>query len=176
MVDFDAIRNIDDLALNLSCRTEDLLRLADIPQQQRFYLRIEIPKKGYGRWGQYRTVYKVVDRTLRLLHKNLEETLSARIEFPRCVQGFVRGRSIATNASFHLAKQLVLTADIEHFFESIDTERVIAIFCELGCRPTIAEILGRICTLQGVLPQGSSVSPVLANLACKELDREFVTP
>ncbi|TMB04375.1 MAG: RNA-directed DNA polymerase [Deltaproteobacteria bacterium] len=172
-VKFDQIRNDEDLARNFGCKVNDLRRLTE-GDQRLLYLTIRIPKRGAARRGQYRIVYKALDQTLRLLQKNLASSIAARVTFADHVQGFVARRSIVTNARRHLARKYVLTADIENFFESITIERVAAAFRGLGCHEGVAQTLATLATLNGHLVQGSSASPVLANLVCEGMDADLL--
>lgn len=129
-------------------------------------------KKGRKNKGKYRTIYKVRS-PLNNLQKNIAYAISAQSDFPEYVQGFLKKRSIATNASFHLAKKYVLNIDIKDFFDSIKTHRVINVFRELGCTDDIANCFAELCTLNGSLVQGARTSPVLSNLVCKKLDQDF---
>jgi RNA-directed DNA polymerase len=162
-----------ELARAFGCTVSDLRRLST-GDRQALYQPIRLPKKGAHRTGQYRVVYKVVDPTLRQFHKNLASVLATSRTFPPCVQGFVRHRSIVTNARQHLARRFVISADIERFFESITLQRVQSVFVRLGCAASIARTLAAIATLNGALVQGANASPVLANLACADLDQDML--
>ena len=91
------------------------------------------------------------------------------------MQGFVSKRSIVTNARLHLAQKHLLHADIDAFFDSITLEQVHDAFVSLGCLAPVATTLARLCTLRGTLPQGSSASPIVANLVCRLLDADLQT-
>lgn len=171
---FSAIRDLSDLAKNLDCSVEDLERFSLAADQSQFYTRIQIPKKGRKRRGQFRTVYKA-QQDLGLLQKNIATALSSHTKFSEYVQGFVPGRSIATNARMHLAQKLLLHADLRNFFDSIKLPQVLETFTALGCGEQVALTLAKICTLKDFLPQGSSASPVLANLVCGHLDADLNT-
>lgn len=95
-----------------------------------------------------------------------------------CVHGFTPGRSIVTNAKTHCSPKtrFLLNIDIEDFFPSITFYRVRGI---LQSKPfefsySVATVLAQLCTFNGVLPQGASTSPLLANLACRSLDGELM--
>jgi RNA-directed DNA polymerase len=173
-VSFGAIRDLRDLAKNFDCTVKDLERFSLASDQMTFYRPIRIPKKGRKRQGEFRTVYKA-DGNLDLLQKNIATAISSQTTFPEYVQGFVKGRSIATNAKLHLARKYLLHADIHNFFDSTKLPQVIGAFESLGCRPSIAQTLGKLCTLREFLPQGTSTSPVIANLVCKYLDADLDT-
>lgn len=171
-IDFSNIRNISDLSKNLRVAEHDLKRLFNFYPQTALYKIMRIPKKN-PKYKSYRTVYKAIDPTLILLQKNIETSINLTTEFPSYVHGFVRKRSIVSNAKKHLGRQFVLTMDIVNFFESITERSVVEVFTHLGCCSEIAECLARLCTLNGNLVQGLSTSPVLANLASRNMDNEL---
>lgn len=167
-----ALSEIQDntgLALNLGCSVSDLDEFADPLTQRRLYEQYRIPKKGRRTRGDVRVVYKA-RQGLALAQKNIAETIAAHTTFAPCVQGFVAGRSIVTNARLHLGQREVLHADIADFFGSIAVDRVEKAFLSAGSVRHIAALLAKVCTLEGRLPQGSSASPVIANLVCQSLD------
>jgi RNA-directed DNA polymerase len=170
-VPFGQVRSLEGLAANLSSSVADLTKYATDGDQRPFYRRIQIPKKGKRR-GQLRTVY-MPEQGLGLIQKILASWITTYTVFDPCVQGFVHGRSIVTNARLHLAQPLILHADIQGFFDAIRIERVEEALRAIGCEATIAAVLARITTLNGQLPQGSSASPCLANLAVRHLDADF---
>jgi len=168
------IRNIADIARQFGCSTEVLHDLiSKHPETSLFYKKMNIPKKNKRNVGKYRTVYKPINMSLELLQKNIATALDSCITFPEYVQGFVRKRSILTNARQHLAKKYVLNLDIKNFFESISYDQVVATFKGLGCNLLVANTLAKICTLNTFLPQGASSSPIVANLVCKTMDEEL---
>lgn len=167
---FQSIRHEHDLAQFLECTVDELRVLADSNRQHEFFDELQIPKR---RRRGHRIVYRANVAVLLRIHKALAIAVAGAVRFHPCVQGFVKGRSIVTNAKQHMGKPLLLHADIKHFFESIKLPAVVSCFQFLGCRPQVAEHLGRLCTRQGVLPQGAHASPVLANLACRQLDLDF---
>jgi RNA-directed DNA polymerase len=93
-----------------------------------------------------------------------------------CVHGFVRDRSILTNAAPHAGKRWVLNVDLQDFFPTIHFGRVRG---ALMARPfslpkRVATVLAQVCSSDGVLPQGAPTSPVLANIVCAKLDGDLM--
>lgn len=173
-VNFNIIRNDADIALTFGCNTNALNQLLhSSPQTDFHYRKMLIPKKNKRNVGKYRVVYAVIDPTLELLQKNIATALNCSVDFPEYVQGFVRHRSIATNAQQHLANKYILNVDIKNFFESITFDKVICAFLNVGCNPEVAKSFATICTVNGFLPQGASSSPIIANLVCSEMDTEL---
>ncbi len=89
---------------------------------------------------------------------------------PNCC-GFVRGRSIFTNAFPHKNKRALLKLDIRNFFPSITSRRINGYFKNcLGLDKKSSHHLTELITLNGRLPQGAPTSPYIANLICANLD------
>ncbi|HEX4231096.1 MAG TPA: reverse transcriptase family protein [Bryobacteraceae bacterium] len=105
--------------------------------------------------------------------------------------GFIKGRSIKTFTTPHLAQTVVLRMDLSDFFPSFCGARIQTIFRTIGYPETVADLLGGICTnavprdvwkdsppsldplilqeARGLyarphLPQGAPTSPALANI------------
>jgi RNA-directed DNA polymerase len=95
-----------------------------------------------------------------------------------CVHGFVKGRSILTNAEAHCDRQptFVLNIDLTDFFPSITFFRVRGALqkAPFGFSHEVSTVLAHLCTLNGTLPQGAPTSPYLANLVCRSLDRDLM--
>ena len=157
---FGTLRHTADLARALGTMPEDLEALTAADPAQH-YTQIRIPKRGRKRAGQYRICYKV-HQSLAIVQKNIADAIAQATDFDECVQGFVLKRSIGSNARAHLGRKQLLHADIHHFFESVTIEQVRAAFVSLGCNAAVAEMLTKICTREGHLPEGSSSSPVIA--------------
>src|SRR5690348_9146926 len=112
---------------------------------------------------------------LRLIQRKLNQVLRAVYGGRSPVHGFVRGRSIVTNASRHLGREMVLNFDLEDFFPSIHFGRVKGLFegKPYLMSPTVALALARICCYRGVLPIGAPTSPIVANMVCAQMDSQL---
>lgn len=108
----------------------------------------------------------MIQRTIALL---LDQLYSPR----NTVHGFVPERSVKTNATAHLRSKFVVNLDIERFFPAISENRVAGLLKAMGVNDEVAEIVARLSTNQGVLPQGAPTSPVLSNMICFKLDKEL---
>jgi retron-type reverse transcriptase len=108
--------------------------------------------------------------------KNLQRLLLERcffFDFPVCVQGGIRGRSIISNAKIHRCKKWVANVDIKKFFPSAHYTNIENIFKSLGVAPHVAKTLTRLTTFKYQLPQGAPTSPFLANLLLYSLDKRI---
>jgi len=109
---------------------------------------------------------------------NSHETLkikvpNADIKQPSLSHGFVRKRSIITNAMMHVGQKNVLNIDLEDFFDSFNFGRVRGFFIKnenFKLDPHIATVIAQIACYKNKLPQGSPCSPVITNLITHALD------
>jgi retron-type reverse transcriptase len=114
------------------------------------------------------------------------------VEVNPVAHGFVRERSIVSNALPHVQRKLVINVDVENFFPTITFRRVKGLFHKLGYSQQVATVLALLCTepprlpvdLRGkiyyvalgerMLPQGACTSPAITNVLCRRLDRRLV--
>jgi len=92
---------------------------------------------------------------------------------PSLSHGFVRNRSIITNAMMHLGQKNVLNLDLSNFFDSFNFGRVRGFFIKndhFKLDPAIATVIAQIACYNNKLPQGSPCSPVITNLITHSLD------
>ncbi len=97
-----------------------------------------------------------------------------KVPMGSCVHGFVKGKSIKTNAEPHVRKKEILCLDIENFFPSITIEQVRTVFMMLGYSEPVTNKLCEICTYAGRLPQGAPTSPALSNIVFQRIDAELL--
>lgn len=98
---------------------------------------------------------------------------SSESKQPSLSHGFVKNRSIITNAMMHLGKKNVLNIDLENFFDSFNFGRVRGFFIKnenFKLNPNIATVIAQIACYENKLPQGSPCSPVITNLITHCLD------
>ncbi len=150
------------------------------------YVRYTIPKRGGGE-----RVILAPKRELKTLQRKVLGGVLARVPMASAAHGFVRGRSILTNARAHVDKAAVLRLDLKDFFPSITFARVRGLFIALGYPFPVAATLALLCTEYDREPfdrdgtqhyisvgprhlvQGAPTSPALANLVAWRLDRRL---
>lgn len=169
VVDFSGLSNLRSIASTFNIKLEFLESILKSPTRSEFYQKMFILKKnGKG----YRLVYKAINKSLSLFHKNLSTSLQKlEKEFVHdCAYGFVKGKSTFDNAKIHLNRQILVQFDIENFFKSINYENIKKIFFQLCKNDDIASILTSLTTVNTSLVEGLHTSPVLANLFFYDLD------
>src|SRR5207253_3206344 len=112
---------------------------------------------------------------LRLLQVKLLNILSEVFDPRESVHGFVRDRSIVTNADRHKGRPVLLNVDLQDFFPSINFGRVRGVFMAkpYSLPPNVATVLAQLCCLANQLPQGAPTSPIIANMVCARLDGQL---
>lgn len=104
----------------------------------------------------------------------LEETGVRRTPF---VHGFIKGKSIVTNAKIHRNKRWVLNLDLHEFFKTVNFGRVRGTLIKdtsFQLNPAVATLIAQIACRNNSLPQGAPSSPILANLVTRPLDLRLV--
>ena len=123
---------------------------------------------------------------LKLLQRNLSDLLqdcvgeidAAANRRNRTAHGFVRKRSIVTNARKHRNRRWVFNLDLEDFFPSINFGRVRGFLLknrDFELQQNIATVIAQIACHNNALPQGSPCSPVISNLIANVLDVRMAT-
>jgi hypothetical protein len=139
------------------------------------FLQHKIPKRNKSRgirlaWEPtlLKAEYKKLGRYLgKFFHYKLDQ-------FPHSATfGYVGGRNIKGNAQAHCGHKHLLVVDIEAFFPSITRTRVEALFLECGFSDEMAELLGRLLTIEDALPLGLPTSPVISNAIFLQADRDL---
>lgn len=147
------------------------------------YIRFTVPKKSGGM-----RELSAPHRDLAVAQRWIFQNILLRLPAHPAAHGFVRGRSIRTNALPHVGRHTLVNADLQDFFPTITFHRVRGAFGQLGYSPAAATILALLCTEAPrrtveyagkafhvaigprALPQGACTSPALSNLIARRLD------
>lgn len=155
-------------------RTYELARRLDIPQEQLVAHqssyreeRISKPKGGFRR-------LEIPDNATKALQRTILHRLLQQVDAHPMACGFEEGASIVDAAMPHQQKRVVVKMDIRHFFEHTTSERVQKWIEAIGWEPEAAELLTRLTTYNGHLPQGAPTSPRLSNLVNAPLDHALL--
>ncbi len=180
-----ALDDAQDLARAMGLTLQELRFLAFDRRVSRIthYRRFALPKKTGGE----RIISAPMPRLKRAQYWVLDKLLAHAPIHP-AAHGFLRGRSIVSNAAPHVGQAVVINLDLKDFFPSIGMPRIRGVFTQLGYSKQVATTLALLCTeaateevsVDGetfhvahgprVLPQGAPSSPALTNLLCRRLD------
>jgi RNA-directed DNA polymerase len=114
-------------------------------------LRILLPSKG----------------RLKIIQKRINEHIllnQGYFQIANYTYGAVRKRDNVLNAKRHQGKKFIFTTDLRNFFPSISHSSVFDLFRSNNFSPTVANLLTKLTTYKGQIPQGTPTAPMLANL------------
>lgn len=163
------------LALKTARDIADLLQVAygilvyhvyKVPEDKK-YTQYELRKKA----GGIRPILAPAT-SLKIIQQKLNQVLQAVYQTKPCVHGFVRNRSVLSNATGHQRRRYVLNIDLKDFFPSINFGRVRGMFMAVpyGLPDKAATVLAQICCFRNELPQGAPTSPIVSNMVCRRMD------
>jgi RNA-directed DNA polymerase len=141
------------------------LSVAELRAVRPSYRAFSLPKRS----GGTRQILAPEAR-LKAVQRRILRRLLARLRCHPAATGFERGQSIVTNARAHVGQAVVVQMDIRDFFASTRSARVRQFFRRIGWNRPAANLLVRLCTHEGGLPQGAPTSPRLSNLVNVRLD------
>jgi hypothetical protein len=165
---------LEDVARACGVESDFIEAYSNSQNQKSFFNALRLPKRGRRRKGMYRVVFAAREHRLAAFHRSISMIVSNSSTFGEHVQGFLKNRSTRTNAEKHLEAKVLLHADIKGFFDAITTAQVKVALVAEGTPPSLANILAKSCTIDGLLRQGTRCSPILANLVCVDMDRSFL--
>ena len=140
--------------------------------------------------GTARQIWSPIPR-LKFVQRWILHNILNNLMTHGAAHGFVRGKSIVTNAAVHSNSELLIKLDVKDFFPNVSWRRVKGVFRHTGYPEQIATLLALLCTesprqvvqQDGItyyvalgdraLPQGAPTSPALTNIVCLNLDRRL---
>lgn len=161
------IFNFDHLCL-LQGRTHEYLSSV-INSSKNHYREFNIKKRSGGQ-RIITAPYPALLEMQYWIYNNILKT----IEINSSAHGFAYKKSILTNSNVHIGQKELLKLDLKDFFPSININRIIFVFKQLGYPNNVYFYLASICSYENFLPQGAPTSPVLSNIICRKLDSRLI--
>jgi len=155
-------------------------------QESSHYQFWTIPKRDGSR-RQITAPKFQLKRAQRWLLRNVMEKLPVH----GAAHGFLRARSIGTNAATHAGADVVVKIDVKDFFPTVTFRRVKGLLFKAGLPENVATLCALLCTesprevvqFRGktlyvasgprACPQGAPTSPAITNAICLRLDRRM---
>lgn len=169
---FLKINTLEDLADILKCKLNTLIYYCKYKQSSKCYTSFLLKKKSGGE-----RFIVAPNKQLKYIQKRLSDILYGIYSPKKIATGFIKERSIATNALVHANKRVVLNIDIADFFNTIHFGRVLGIFSKppFNFSYNIAVSITQLVCYNGMLPQGAPTSPIISNFVCRTLDNDLAT-
>ncbi|QUI72260.1 reverse transcriptase family protein [Pseudoalteromonas sp. M8] len=105
---------------------------------------------------------------LKKLQKRINRRIFEKVQYPEYLQGGIKStskRDYVQNALIHSKATTLISLDIRRFFDNVKESYVYDVYKYLFKFPDeVAELLARVTTYRGTLPQGACTSTYLANL------------
>ncbi|MCH5243109.1 MAG: retron St85 family RNA-directed DNA polymerase [Muribaculaceae bacterium] len=161
------IFDFDHLCLLLGINNNTLSSIINSPKS--YYRNFALKKRSGGK-REISVPYPALLYIQRWIYNNI----LLKIPVSPYSHGFRKNRSIVTNAYWHVKQECLFKIDVQDFFPSIEINRVIAIFKEVGYSYKVSFYLAALCCVDGHLPQGAPTSPYLSNLVCRPLDYRLI--
>ena len=166
---FKYIKSKEDLLyiLNVSLPKYNYL----IYQKRNLYTSFYINKK---QGGKRKILAPCFD--LCKIQKDLNIIINNNYTFnEEVVHGFLKGKSIKSNAIIHKDSNYILNIDLKNFFDTIHFGRVRGMFMNspFSFSNYIATNLAKVVCYEKKLPQGAPTSPTISNIICYRMDREL---
>jgi RNA-directed DNA polymerase len=178
----------EEVAAALSLSIGQLRHMSQHRQRETVphYITFAIPKRSGGE-----RLIHAPKRRLKMVLRTLDLLLVSRLPKSEHAHGFVRGRSIASNAAPHVGKAVVLHFDIKDCFPTIHYGRVRGLLIALGYSYPVAAALAVLMTESPRQPvaaegkvyhvptgprvcvQGAPTSPGLCNAILLRLDHRL---
>lgn len=161
------IKDFESLANHIGISNKLLYQLSS--NTTMFYTSFSLPKKD----GSTRIIQSP-KYPMKLVQRWILKEILEKIPVSNHSTAFQRGKNgIKENADFHRYSIYLLQMDLKDFFPSISSSKVYIIFRQLGYNSFISNMLTKLCTYNGALPQGGVCSPYISNLVCYKLDNRF---
>lgn len=163
--------NLDDVAEFLRTTPYYLRFILYGRRYRAHYRRFKIPKRR----GGYREIAVPPD-VLKNMQRKLAAALLDLHPAKPSAHGFLRDRSVVSNATRHEGQRVVGNLDLLNFFSSIHLGRVTRALQQppysLGAPAAL--VVGQLCCDEmGILPTGAPSSPILSNIISRNLDEQL---
>jgi RNA-directed DNA polymerase len=157
------IYNTSNLSVLVGYRKEYIKRA--VVYTPYFYRDFQIKKRN----GKMRSISEPLP-SLKEIQEWILTNILEQVKVSPFAKAYRKKVSLIENVKFHKQQPKVVTLDLKDFFPSITREHVEKIFLSLGYSKLISNLLSKLCTKDGHLPQGAPTSPYLSNIYFKKAD------
>lgn len=134
-----------------------------------FYTTFEVKKKNGNR------IINSPTYSLKMVQRWILENILYKVKPSVYARAYIRNYKapLLENSILHRDYVYTLVIDIKDFFPTIVEKKIFSIFKMLGYNDEVSSLLSKLCTFNGILPQGAVTSPHLSNLVAFRLDNRI---
>jgi RNA-directed DNA polymerase len=162
------IYNLSHFSAHVGYNSKFIRRAIKTNHTEFFYRKYSIPKKN----GNPRIINEPLP-SLKEIQKWILENILNNMPISAYAKAYTFNRSIKDHVRYHKNQKIVLTLDIENFFNNITTDKVEKLFIDKGYSPLVSNFMSKLCTLKNSLPQGAPTSPRISNILMLPFDNEI---
>jgi hypothetical protein len=149
------ICDVATLSQVLEFSVNELIYLADCLDN--FYIPNPLQENG-------RLTYSVKE-PLKKVQGQIFRKILDTVWFPSYLQGGIKGTDYISDARLHVGCATIIHEDIKKFFDSIKFNHVFNVWqCFFGFSTEVSNLLTKLTTYHGFVPQGAQTSTYIANL------------
>nr|WP_263975054.1 reverse transcriptase family protein [Pseudomonas xanthosomatis] len=116
---------------------------------------------------------------LKRLQKRINSRLFEAVEYPKYLQGGIKDeenpRDYIENSRIHAGSRFLISLDIRDFYDNIPFASVVSVFKYFFKFPDdVSEVLAKLVTREGRVPQGACTSSYIANLIFHNSEFSYV--
>lgn len=169
-----SISSIKSLAKALDVPEDALMEMVEKTDKHYFQNKAVIKPNG-----KKRITYSVKE-PLKGLHEKIKTNIFHNVCYPSYLQGAIKSdemtsRDYIYDAKIHSKHRFFISEDISNFFPSITYEEVYKMWLYFfKFSKPVAELLAKITTYNGIVPQGSKTSSYIANLLFWQREGDLV--
>ena len=141
-----------------------------IEQQDQLRYSYYVPKSN----NRFREITPSLEK-LKDIQNRLKDRVFSNVIFPYYVIGSTKKRSGVLNARLHSGLLFHFKTDLSSYFDFISYKVVNRALLRLGFSGPIAELITKLVTYKGHVPQGAATSSFIANLVGLEFDAEILS-
>jgi len=172
-------KRVKDLAYALNTNKSELIDIANQLDldESKLYHSFTQPKGEHKGVPQFRTI-DAPGKKLKKLQRKILSSVLYESSLPEYFFGGVKGKDGVLNARYHQGNKYFFLTDMKSFYPSVKDTDVSLVLIKEGFYPEVANLLARLCTRRGSLPQGCPTSSFLASLvvyhSCGDLFQSYM--
>ena len=107
---------------------------------------------------------------MKEIQRWLLDNIFYKIPISQYAKAYTPKRGIRDHVKYHTNEDVVITLDIENFFNELNSYMLEECLLSKGYSSQVSNLITKICTLEECLPQGAPTSPRISNILLLDFD------